>query len=66
MEEVDLADLVGMEDTRYAVEVAAAGGHHLLLSGPNQPASRLGLITRPAFPRGQTHAGNAAALTLRR
>jgi magnesium chelatase family protein len=34
MEEVDLADLVGMEDTRYAVEVAAAGGHHLLLSGP--------------------------------
>ena len=34
MEEVDLADLVGMEDARYAVEVAAAGGHHLLLSGP--------------------------------
>jgi magnesium chelatase family protein len=34
MEEVDLADLVGMEETRYAVEVAAAGGHHLLLSGP--------------------------------
>ena len=34
MEEVDLADLVGMQDARYAVEVAAAGGHHLLLSGP--------------------------------
>ncbi|HRI94411.1 MAG TPA: ATP-binding protein, partial [Nocardioides sp.] len=34
MDEVDLADLVGMEDTRFAVEVAAAGGHHLLLSGP--------------------------------
>ena len=34
MEEVDLADLAGMEETRYAVEVAAAGGHHLLLSGP--------------------------------
>ena len=34
MEEVDLADLVGMADARYAVEVAAAGGHHLLLSGP--------------------------------
>ena len=33
-EEVDLADLVGMADARYAVEVAAAGGHHLLLSGP--------------------------------
>jgi magnesium chelatase family protein len=34
MEEVDLADLVGMSDARFAVEVAAAGGHHLLLSGP--------------------------------
>ena len=27
-------DLAGMADTRYAVEVAAAGGHHVLLSGP--------------------------------
>jgi magnesium chelatase family protein len=34
MDDIDLADLVGMHDTRYAVEVAAAGGHHLLLSGP--------------------------------
>lgn len=34
MGELDLADLVGMQDARYAVEVAAAGGHHLLLSGP--------------------------------
>ena len=34
LEEVDLADLLGMDDARYAVEVAAAGGHHLLLSGP--------------------------------
>ena len=34
MDEVDLADLAGMQETRYAVEVAAAGGHHLLLSGP--------------------------------
>ncbi|TIC80853.1 YifB family Mg chelatase-like AAA ATPase [Nocardioides sp. GY 10127] len=33
-EEVDMADLLGMADARYAVEVAAAGGHHLLLSGP--------------------------------
>ena len=32
--ELDLADLRGMHDARYAVEVAAAGGHHLLLSGP--------------------------------
>jgi magnesium chelatase family protein len=33
-EEVDLRDLVGMVDARFAVEVAAAGGHHVLLSGP--------------------------------
>ncbi len=30
----DLKDLAGIADARYAVEVAAAGGHHLLLSGP--------------------------------
>ncbi len=34
MDEVDMADLLGMNDARYAVEVAAAGGHHLMLSGP--------------------------------
>ncbi|WP_180933788.1 YifB family Mg chelatase-like AAA ATPase [Nocardioides ungokensis] len=33
-EELDMSDLFGLEDTRYAVEVAAAGGHHLMLSGP--------------------------------
>lgn len=32
--EVDLADLDGMADARYGAEVAAAGGHHLLLQGP--------------------------------
>jgi len=34
LEDVDLADVLGMRDSRYALEVAAAGGHHLLLSGP--------------------------------
>jgi len=33
-DELDLADVHGMTDARYALEVAAAGGHHLLLSGP--------------------------------
>ena len=33
-EELDLADVHGMADARFALEVAAAGGHHLLLSGP--------------------------------
>lgn len=34
MAEVDLGDLLGMADAKYALEVAAAGGHHLMLSGP--------------------------------
>lgn len=34
VEETDLADVIGMEEARFAVEVAAAGGHHLMLSGP--------------------------------
>jgi magnesium chelatase family protein len=32
--DLDLADLEGLEDVRYAVEVAAAGGHPLMLVGP--------------------------------
>ncbi|RLV48838.1 ATP-binding protein [Nocardioides mangrovicus] len=34
LEGLDLADVRGMPDARYALEVAAAGGHHLLLTGP--------------------------------
>ena len=30
----DLADVVGQAEARLAIEVAAAGGHHLLLVGP--------------------------------
>src|SRR5690606_18323020 len=30
----DLADVVGQDDARFALEVAAAGGHHLLMVGP--------------------------------
>lgn len=33
-EPMDLADVVGQADARRAVEIAAAGGHHLLLIGP--------------------------------
>jgi magnesium chelatase family protein len=32
--DLDLRDLDGLEDVRYAVEVAAAGGHPLMLIGP--------------------------------
>lgn len=31
---VDLAEVVGQDEGRWAMEVAAAGGHHLLLHGP--------------------------------
>jgi len=31
---VDLADVVGQTQARFAVEVAAAGAHHLMLTGP--------------------------------
>ena len=31
---VDLADIQGQEEARWALEIAAAGGHHLLLQGP--------------------------------
>ncbi|MUL45011.1 YifB family Mg chelatase-like AAA ATPase [Mycobacterium sp. CBMA293] len=31
---VDLADVVGQTQARWAVEVAAAGAHHLMLTGP--------------------------------
>lgn len=30
----DMADIVGQAEARFALEVAAAGGHHLLLIGP--------------------------------
>ena len=33
-EVADLADVVGQSQARFAVEVAAAGAHHLMLTGP--------------------------------
>ncbi|WP_301409218.1 YifB family Mg chelatase-like AAA ATPase [Luteococcus sp.] len=32
--QLDLADIVGQEDAKYVLEVAAAGRHHIFLSGP--------------------------------
>lgn len=32
--DADLADVVGQPEARWALEVAAAGGHHLLMVGP--------------------------------
>jgi magnesium chelatase family protein len=33
-QDLDMADVIGMRDARHALEVAVAGGHHLMLSGP--------------------------------
>ncbi len=33
-DEVDMSEVEGMEEVMFAVKVAAAGGHHLMLSGP--------------------------------
>ena len=34
LDELDLVDVDGMAEAKYAVEVAAAGGHHVMLTGP--------------------------------
>jgi magnesium chelatase family protein len=34
VDDLDMADVLGMGDARFALEVTAAGGHHLMLSGP--------------------------------
>jgi magnesium chelatase family protein len=52
----DLADLTGQESARRALEIAAAGGHHMLMNGPpgagkSMLASRLPSILPPLSPR---------------
>jgi len=56
LEDVDLVDVLGMEDARFALEVAAVGGHHMLLTGPKGAgkttlAERLPTILPDLSPR---------------
>ena len=59
---VDLADLHGHGRRRYAVEVAAAGGHHLLLSGP-KGAGKTTLAERIPGDPARPHREEALELT---
>ena len=72
----DLADVVGQSHARFAVEVAAAGAHHLMMTGPPgvgktmlaqrlpgllPPSGSTPLITRPPFVAPH-HTSSVAAL----
>ena len=53
--DVDLAEIQGQHEARWALEIAAAGGHHLLLEGPpgtgkTMLAQRLPTIMPPMDP----------------
>lgn len=61
-DQLDYADVFGMADARFGLEVAAAGGHHLMLSGP-KGAGKTTLAERLPTILPDLHADEALELT---
>lgn len=64
----DMADVVGQSAARHALEVAAAGGHHLLMTGPpgigkTMLASRMPGILPPLQPEESLDVTAIASIT---
>lgn len=67
-ERIDFADVLGQRDARHAAEIAAAGGHHLLMTGPpgagkSLIASRLPTILPPLNEHEALEVSAIASLT---
>lgn len=63
----DMAEVLGQEHTKWALEVAAAGGHHLLMTGPpgsgkTMLASRMPGIMCPLNEREQLEVASIRSL----
>jgi DNA replication protein DnaC len=65
----DLRDIKGQESAKRALEIAAAGGHNLLMNGPpgagkSMLAARLPSILPPLSPRELLECGSPARLSI--